>query len=226
MVDDRADDPSSGWEVLGLRQPWLLEQFALGLRTWGAYRPGDWICDAIARRRPDNAGTYDFRGAGRVPKRCGVVTAGEVASGDVGHSMALTGITQWGPGARFVAPATRVEHPTTAPAGYPKGLAPGSTLAVPHGTRLALDIDDADIARWARRHTGPLAETAKTLVRGLRDWGVTVLETGVGDPQIETTGTVGPDRQLWAALGVDDRTAVTLLDGLPWERLYVVAVPS
>lgn len=224
LIDDDATG-AEGWELLGLRQPWFLEQLAIGVRTLGAYRPGDWICDQAVRRTKANAGTFLGRGMGAVPKRVGITTATEVASGDVGHALAMTGITQWGTGARFVAPATRVEHPTKAPKGYPPALGPGDTRALAHGTRLAIDLGDFEISSWAtgRGYRGVLHSTACTLVRALRDFGAILAETGVGDPQIECTGLNGPDRLAWTALGLTEANAVSLLDGLPWDRLYVVA---
>lgn len=213
-----------GWEALNLRPAGFFDLVQLAFRTGFQARAGDWIADALARRTRANAGRYVGRGMGDVPKRVGIVTATEVASGDIGHAVAVTGITQWGPGATFVAPATRVEHPTTAPKGYPPALGPGDRRAVPHGVRLALDLDDAGIAAWVRRRafTGAKAHTAATFVRALRDWGAIVSETGVGDPVIETTGLNGPDAVRWRELGVTEADGVTLLDGLPWDRLFVV----
>lgn len=223
LIDDDSTG-AEGWEALNLRHPWFLEQLGLTFRTLGAYRPGDWICDQLHRRTKTNAGTFDGRGCGAVPKRAGVTTAAEAAT-NIPHALALTGITQWGAGARCVAPATRVEHPRTAPKGYPAALGQGDRRALAHGTRLAIDLTDYEIASWAtgRGYRGVLHSTACTLVRALRDFGAILVETGVGDPQIETTGIAGPDRQAWAALGITEANAVTLLDGLPWSRLFVVA---
>lgn len=224
LIDDSAESPAKGWELLGLRQPWwFLEQLQLGVRTWGRYRPGDWIADMV-HRRDGNEGFYLGRGCGAVPKRWGIVTATEVAQGRIAHPLAFAGLTQWGRGARHVAPATRVEWTASPPAKWlPEG--DDDARVMPHGTRLAFDITDDDIARWVRQrgYKTPLAETATTFARALREWGCVLVETGTGDPQCETSGLRGPDAQLWAQLGVTASTAVTILDGLPFDRLYVVA---
>lgn len=225
LIDDDPRRPElGGWEILGLRRPWLLEPLVLGWRTGGRYRPGDWIAGMVHRRTPDNVGRYQGRGVGDVPKRAGILTASEVASGHIDHALAMTGLTQCGPGATFVAPATRVEWSAGPPALWlPTGPDP---RVMPHGTRLVLRMTSAEIDAWSisRGHQGARAVTACTIARCLAEYGAILSETGVGDPQLETTGAVGPDGPLWRALGIDTETAAfTLLDGLPWDRLEVRA---
>lgn len=228
----RRDDPRSGFEALNLRPANGVDRFlidwAMALSgSWLRTADGDMIADALSFRTPANAGLYRGRGSGDTPKRTGVVTAAEVESGDIGHVLAATGLTQFGPGATIGPMATQVEHPTTAPKGYPVGLLPGAqpVTVCPAGTRLVLPMTDAEITAWLRKrnHNGVRADTAATFVRALGRWGwCHGAETGVGDPVIETTGARGEDAARWRALGIDSATvAATLLDGLPWERVEV-----
>lgn len=225
----KADDARYGIEALNVRPASWLDRFLIdwrmalsgsSLRT----QDGDLICDQLAERTPENAGRYRGRGSGDTPKRTGITFAAEIAAGRIGHVIAATGITPWGPGVTRLGPlATRVEHPSTAPSGWPVGLQPGDQpeTCAPAGTRMVLPITDAEIAAWCRHrgHVGALARTATVIVTALRDFGFAHgAESGRGDPTAETSGT----RDEWARLGINNSSvASSLLDGLPFDRLEV-----
>lgn len=221
-------DGSGGVEALNIRVASDFDRFLIDWAQFTSGRsirttPGDMIADGLSVRTLTNVGSYNGRGSGRTPKRMGIVTAAEVASGAIGHALAVTGFTQWGPSGYYVSPATRVEH-STKPAKYPNQM---TNTDVPFaGSRLVLPMTDSAITNWCTKvgHTGIKAETAKTFVRAMRDFGfIHGAETGYGDPQIETTGIRNPSEATkWKALGIDSGyTALTLLDGLPWNLLEV-----
>lgn len=233
VLIDRRKDPRYGVEALNLRPASFVDRFLI---DWAQTLAGsslrtteyDLIADALSVRTPDNTGSYDGRGmGGGHPKRCGILTADEVLSGRILHVLAVAGLTQWGPGAQYGPMAGRVEHPTAAPKGYPAGLLSGAQprTVAPAGTRLVLPLTPAEIAAWCARrgHTGARARTATTIVRALGEFGFCHgAETGVGDPQIETSGVRGEDTDRWRQAGISSALAAgTLLDGLPWERLEV-----
>lgn len=220
LLVDYTDQPGTGVEALGLRDPWPWEAFLISMATGGQFRPGDLVAGALAVRIPANAGTYDFRGSGG-PKRWGMVTADEIRSGDVGHAMAMTGLTRWGPLAGFCPPARRVEH-RNLPTGFPAACGPNDERLAQGGQRFAIVATDAEIEAmvYAHGHRGYAYTTACTLGRALRDWGVIQMESGRGDPQIETT------REGFDRLGITAANEATFLDWLPFDRLYAVAAPS
>jgi hypothetical protein len=224
-----------GVEALNLRAASWWDRFLIDWRlalSWAAERTrsGDLVADALSVRTAANTGRYDGRGSGATPKRVGILTASEVLSGRVGHVVAAAGLTQWGPGATIGPLATRVEHPGSSPKGYPAGLSPGAQphTVVPAGTRLVLPMFPDEIGRWAaqRGYRGALAVSAATVARALGEYGwCHGAETGVGDPQIETTGVRNPaEAARWRQAGITSpAVAATLLDGLPWERVEVRA---
>lgn len=220
---DYVDQPGHGVEALGLRAPWPHEAFLISWATAvdgdpGQYRDGDLIADSLNVRTPDNAYRYVGRGCGDVPAREGVITAGELADGRITTAIAMTGLTRWGPQAGWQPPATRVEW-LTRPTGFPAATAPNDVRLPQAGTRWALPMSDAEIAAWADRrgHRGVTRRSAITIVQALRDVGCWEAESGKGDPQLQT-GRTG-----LAELGITARNEATLLQGLPYERMFVVA---
>lgn len=173
------------------------------------------------------------RGMGNVPKLALITRADEVASGTIRHALEMTSTaTMWGapecgpndPGAGdtcgyYLAPATRVEWNTSAAATRcaPTPTPPRSQT-VPEGTRLALDITDAELDAWAtsRGYTGQRRTTALTFARALRDYGWVIAETGCYGNSIETDGTTNPaTAATWARLGLTGTPAdAHLLDNL------------
>ena len=148
-----------------------------------------------------------------------------------------------GPAARYLPPASRVEHPEPASSNritwHP--LAPHPWL-VPAGLALAADpaiLTDAEIdARLrARRLTDPYLSTCRTLWRATREFRVIVgAETGggkdattgrpVGSAVLEATAAARgyPDHAAWAALGIGDQAAAFgVFDGFPHDAWRVVA---
>lgn len=231
VLIDYLDDPGRGIEALGLREPFPHEAFLISWATAvdgdpGQFQPGDMIADALAVRTVANAGPtatkgYDLRGSGG-PMRWGAVTADEVASGDVGHCMAATGLTRWGKGAGWVEPlGTRLEW-TSRPTGFPAASTANDARLAQAGIRFAFVMTDAEIEAlaYAHGHKGAAFTTACTLGRAARDWGFYEADSGAGKPQIQST------REGFAQLGVSDANEASFLDWLPFDRLFVVAGPS
>lgn len=187
----------------------------------------------------DAAGA-DERGSG-LPKLAMVVTADEVARGNIGHALNVTvAATMYGPACpdiagtsspgagvtcgHYLAPARKLEWiagPTDpngprCPNAPPADL--GRPYTVPEGLRVALDISDGAIAEWldGTGSTGALRSTRATFARALRDYGAVVTETGCWGALIETTGHAHPTESArWTALGLPpELDASRLLSGL------------
>lgn len=237
ILIDEAD--GYGWEIQGGRQASWWDVFLINLRP-GLPRKAttsDWVCDAAARRTPDNAFAYTRRGMGRVPQRTGVVTAAEVAAAradghrGVGHMLAVcAAMMETGPAAECLSPATRVEM-SAANNGmlstHPNAPHPRLTK---QGLRLASDLTEDEIDDLLAA-----LEPTDTAWRATRKvWWMTLSEhgmcvgatTGRGDPTIETTTMARgyPEYAAWSALGhtTADRKR-KVFEGYPWNRLYVVA---
>jgi hypothetical protein len=87
---------------------------------------------------------------------------------------------------------------------------------VPRGTRVVLDISDAQIDQWldARGYTGTIRTTARTFAVALRDYGMIQTMTTGGPWTIPVSG--GRNAQTaagWRSLGIADDGS-HLLDGL------------
>ena len=215
LVDDGI---GGGWDALNLRPANWLDAIPLAFRSRFQARSGDWVCDGLVRRTPTNDGTYEGRGAGRVPKRAGILTADMAANG-VTTALAMVGFNvQYEKGARFVAPATRVEHLTAASLGpTARTLPPGNDpRMIPHGTRFRLSMTDLELDQWSTRHAGAKRTTALIVATGLRDYGWVCLETGTGRCQLESEGTLNPAvAAVWSSIGMrTDADFGNLLDGL------------
>lgn len=231
VIVNNAD--GSGWELLGLRKPawWQVPAVAWqatpGLFQPTRYRAGDYIADMAHVRNATTLGHYQGRGCGDVAKITGLVRGRHLLDGLIPFAVAIAAPTQWGPGARYVPPATRVEWSDRSPYGTSLVIPPGDTPAAPpHGSRFALSITDAEIDAWldSRSYTGALRRTARTFAVALRDFGWWIAETGTGQSQIESTGINGPDATAFYLAGITTRTtALTLLDGLiTRDRTYTV----
>lgn len=166
------------------------------------------------------------RGCGGVPSEAGVLTAAQAANGIVTALALFNVCTQFGPGARIVPPAKRLEHRRVEDRAW-LGLTPGDVPEmVPAGTRFAVDLTDDEIDELAWRNCpdpgGSRANLAAASRRGaliniyvgLRDYGMANLATASGTTYIETEGCQEPGAAArWAAIGfrtdTDFRTALS-----------------
>jgi hypothetical protein len=76
---------------------------------------------------------------------------------------------------------------------------------VPDGTRLVLDLTDAEIGAWldSRGYTGRLRETARVFAVALRDYGLIQTSTTGGPATVQVSGARNPETaQGWRDLGI------------------------
>lgn len=227
---------TTGYECQNLRAANIVDAFLYALV--GITLPeGAYVVDQIALRTPANIGQYVGHGAGKIPKRAGILTA-TMARDGVTEALSLVGWNvQHGPGAIFRAPATRVEHPTDGRAytGLPTGNV--STM-VPHGTRLRLDYTTGELAAWAAAahpDSEPRQLAAYNVALGLVRYGMVQDETGGSTKgsdetaQIESSGDLpAGEAAIWSTLDMTtDAHFVHLLDGLfVTGRVKVVRQPG
>lgn len=250
---DMTEDGSEGWEILGMRPANPADALGLYARTappartgWlgfldfisgrapkARFRSGDFVAEAVHYRTPRNAGRIEGRGAGRIPKRRGVVTFAELQAGVIEHAVSVTMMNfNHGPGGqcRSVAPASRVEHPDRAPNTFTAaviGYKPGWTVA--NGQGYAFEWRTGGRVDWLDSRGFPLGSalrrTANTFAVAISTdgYGIEGVETCGYDPQAEATLT--PSQ--WAACGVpDERTCTTLLDGIDGYGRWVALNPA
>lgn len=232
LIDEDVDAGvnAPGWEIWRLVDPWWDSGFDNILNPiWAkGWRRGDLLAGTINRRTTSNIGSYIARGGGAIPKRAGIPTAAEVATANlfsrpIPHALSGVGInliTGTGINAKFVAPATRIEHPEGQSCGITGMPNNNDSRLMPEGVRMVLNITDAEITAWldSRGYAGNLRQTAATFARTLRDYGIIFWETGCGEPQIECEG-IGnpafPSYSTWQTLGLTSlAVARDLLDGL------------
>ena len=221
----------TGYEILALHRPILFEEFALGVATEGAYQAGDLMCDQITWRKLDNIREYNGRGMGEECKITGLLTGTDLLGTDIKHALAVVGFNlETGPSANYADPATRVEHPgsTNTFTGYHPN-APDSRL-IPQGTRLYLNMTSTAMNAWATKKwpssgDATLKKTGLKLARCLKYYGIIIgAESGHGDPLIEATGRYGTDSATFMKSGLSSAAVcATVLDGLDWTKLRVVA---
>lgn len=217
------DHGDISYEVQNLRIAGPFEAIALAVRTRGAYRPGDYVCDLV---HVVTSGCLEeekhLAGAlGKARDREGLLTAEQAANG-VTTALAMgTFNAQFGPPTmafppRFVPPATRIEHtnlnqrPQWLPAGDDQRM-------IPRGTRFRLSMTDREIDDWAMsRHDGTKSITAVIIATGLRDYGWFDSLTVSAGPYLQATGVLNPaERAVWADMGLKtERDFRTLLDVL------------
>lgn len=224
-------DPAEGvvWECQNLRYE----------RPWDPiFSP--LVVDNLHRRTPDCVVSepHMSRGCGGVPSEAGLLTAVGARDG-ITSALALFAVNiQYGPGARIVAPAGRLEHPRVFDRAWldmPSGDVPSM---IPAGSRFATTWTDDEIDERAWRKV-PAPDSTTTARRaaeakraalinievGLRDYGAAVLATASGTTYIETEGTNEPGaRRVWESIGfrldVDFRAA--LVDVFDPDHLKVV----
>ena len=244
---DVTPDGGEGWEILGMRRAVGGDVVALKTRTAPAHplgwlalllgltkprvRDGDFVADAVHYRTLENAGRIEGRGAGKVPKRRGVVTYAELKAGVIEHAVSVTMMNfNHGPGGPclWVEPASRCEHPDRAPnlsTAAVTGYRPGWTVR--NGQAYAFRWDRGGRQAWLdmRGYTGQLRRTADVFAVAISTdgYGIEGVETCSSDPQSEATLTP----QQWAELGVPDaRTCNTLLDGIEAYGRWVALMPA
>ncbi|MCA9329667.1 hypothetical protein KDA11_03405 [Candidatus Saccharibacteria bacterium] len=162
-----------------------------------------------------------------------VTRADEVATGNIGHAIALTvSNPMFGPDlidtadepltdlanagtnkAFFMRPGTRLEHKCNSRSkiflddSLPMDATTRSKT-IPSGMRFAAKLTENDITAWldSKGYTGAKRQTAATFARAWRDYGGVVAETGAYGVTIETDGVIGPAKDRWVELGLYDAT--------------------
>ncbi|WP_448204593.1 carbohydrate-binding domain-containing protein [Azospirillum sp. sgz302134] len=139
----------------------------------------------------------------------------EIKAGKIEHALAMS--IDNTDGDRYVAPATKLEHPDN-PAG------------IPEGTRFALNISDADIAAWEKTLPADQQYAAHVIAVALRDYGWFITDTG-GSGAIEMEASASAAAE-WNALGMSSRLVNghemprDMLDGLITHDNIYALVPS
>lgn len=216
-------DGANWWGLLNLRDINAVDAVQMNVRCWWeadwaeklsgrtlAVNPGDKQADGLGLATPANIGKHQGRGIGNVPKHVGILTADMLANGvDQAISIACANI-QFGAGATFRAPATRVEHTTRElrrgtqrnqiSAQIPEGPDP---RMIPAGLRLVLNRPAAAVTAWVESKPPGQRRAAANFAAGLTDYGFFQGETGDGDCQIECEGIRNPKQAAkFAALGL------------------------
>ena len=143
----------------------------------------------------------------------------EIMQGEIRHALSMPIRNPCGK--KFVAPATKLEHPD-----YPEGI--------PEGMRFAIHATDEEIETWAKQLPGELSEVTRyaalVIACALRDYGWIITDTsGAAKWQFEYSGTAG---EKWAAVGLENTTVGwkeyprDLMDGLVREDNIYTIVPS
>lgn len=141
-------------------------------------------------------GNMPSRGAG-IEYLAGLVRPEELAAGKIEHALAMT-ISNTD-GDRFVAPATKLEHPEN-----PSG-------GIPEGTRFALNVTDAQIDSWTKTLPVAWQDEGHVIATALRDYGWFITDTsgGAASFEFEDKASAGTD---YHNMGIAD--AGNMLDGL------------
>jgi hypothetical protein len=180
-----------------------------------------------AIQEPTSVGNYWNKENGWTSARgCGIqyfamlVVPEEVDQGVIEHALSMPIINT--DGTEFVAPATKLEHPT-----HPPGI--------PEGMRFALDVSDAEIDSWIASLPTDLSpgmiQFAEIMAVALRDFGWFITDTaGSAKFQLEAQESA---LDQWVALGLGAYEASDyheyprdLLDGLiTQDRIYAI-IPS
>lgn len=225
-------DGETCWALLNLRPIDGHEAVAMNARCWWeasftdkifgrtlAVNPGDHQADGLNHSTPENAAKNQGRGAGRIPKHVGILTADMLRDG-VDQALSYVAVNiAYGNGASFRAPATRVEHTAATRGargrglGIPEGDGPRT---IPHGTRLVLRRPAVEIDAWVQAKPAGQRQAARNLADGLSRYGMFAGETGDGDCQLECEGIRNPKQAAkFAALGLRTATDFShFTDGL------------
>ena len=168
--------------------------------TNGSLVPGDY--------RTYEGGNQPSRGAG-IEYLAGLVRPEELAAGKIDHALAITIFNT--DGDRYVAPATKLEHPDN-----PSG-------GIPEGTRFALKVTDTQIDTWAKTLPSAWQQEGRVIATALRDYGWFITDTSGGAASFEMEDKVSAGAE-YTAMGISD--AGNMLDGLiTQDRIYAI-VPS
>lgn len=174
--------------------------------------------------------TVNARGMG-IDKAALVLRAAEVASGKVGHALALTTANPATSPMTYRKPATKLEHASGVPTGADGSNAMPPEQTLPSGTRFVLLRDRAWVENWAYTKFGKtaLAQSMIVIAMAFVEYGAIIAETGGWGIGVETDGMVDPfSAGLWKAIGfVDNGTpnpATGYLDGLFDDPAYIAVV--
>ncbi|HYD32113.1 MAG TPA: carbohydrate-binding domain-containing protein [Azospirillaceae bacterium] len=165
---------------------------------------------------PGNYHTYEggnqpSRGVG-IEYSAMLVRPEEIKQGLIDHALAIT-ISNTD-GDRYVAPATKLEHPDNPP-------------GIPEGTRFALNITDAQIDAWSATLPMEMQDAAEVVARALRDYGWFITDTSGGGASFEFEARASAAAE-WdgVGLGVNSNYGRDLLDGLIKPEMIYAIAPS
>lgn len=195
-------------------------------------------------------GPLQRRGSG-LSLLAGLLTADDVASGEIRHALSVAipntakkpacTEAQLGTTAESntcgtaLAPATKfeyvaIDHGITDQDAW-KGIYDNSK-SIPEGTRFAINITDQEIESWISSQpkfsgNAKKAQVARVIAKALRDYGFIIADTS-GFPSIQNTGIINPEEKAkWQNLGIDSLQDRELLDGLLTQnRIRVVDQPT
>lgn len=198
-------------------------------------------------------GSQGARGAG-IPNYATMLTPQEVAAGEIRHALGI-GIfnTAIGPacsasqlasndwniigkqcGTAF-APASKYEWLSALKVSDRSGgdaytaydTSTPLSQTIPEGMRFVLRITDGEIDSFikSKNYTGAKANTAKIIIRALRDYGFMPVDTG-GSASFQVSGVLNPtNKELWSQLGITQDSDKKLLQGLFTEHNMVALDP-
>ncbi len=201
-------------------------------------QPGGQTADVRSYR-----GNYPIASGGGLQNTAGLTTPDEVKSGAIRHAlkfMVSGRLAMMGP--QCPDDVTSADDPrvgsscgvAVAPAGQFERIhmtASSEQLSqmVPHGTRLVVDMSDAQIEAWlnSRGYTGTLRNTARVFAVALRDYGLIQTDTTGGPALIQVSGARNAATAAgWRELGIEG-DGVNLLDGLVTStNIRVLAAPT
>ena len=219
----------------------------------GGYDPSVDLCAAAVMvvRSPDGQvadirtyrGNYPPAGGGGLHNTVGLTTPEEVAAGVIPHALKFavsSRLSMTGPACP--PDVTSPDDPrvgttcgiSVAPAGKFESariLSSPEELArmVPDGTRLVLDLTDAEIEAWldGRGFTGELRRTARTFAVALRDYGLIQTSTTSGPATVQVSGGRNAETaEAWRRLGIVGSGSDLLAGLFTRERIRVLAPPT
>lgn len=207
-------DGDKKWWVLGTKLDpawWIKGSINWRTTDWsqwwkgGKYGAGDAVGDNFGYTTPATEHLAQGRGPGHIPKHYGILTPTMVRDGiDQALSVVIVN-AQYGAGATWRSPATRVEHKSAASRGKLAAYLPQGNVAsmVPGGLRWTWDIAPSEIRRRADDLPVGLRGAAISITEALVEYGAFEGETGDGGWQIESCGALTPEsKELWASLGM------------------------
>lgn len=212
---------------------WFGPNFWAGLHT---YYNGTKLSLGTLNKQPNiwtakDGSTVSARGMG-IDKAALTLRAEEVASGRVGHALALVTSNPATSPMTYRKPATKLEHAAGVPTGPDGSNVMPANQTLPSGARFVLMRDRAWVENWANKKFGvgtTLARSMTTIGMAVVEYGAIIAETGKWGIGIETDSVVDPvSSAVWRTLGLPDDGSGTpgmnLLDGLFDDPAYVAVV--